>query len=77
MNIYYQDEFATIYNANMETIIKDLKFDYILTDPPYNINYKYPDYHDIISDEEYINLFTNFHMAIFSNEIAIFLIIFC
>jgi site-specific DNA-methyltransferase (adenine-specific) len=57
---YYEDEVATIYNANMETLLKDLKFDYILTDPPYNINYKYPDYDDNMNEKAYINLFANF-----------------
>lgn len=53
---FYTDEISTIYNNNFKDIIHNLKFDYIITDPPYNINYKYPDYKDNMSDENYINL---------------------
>ena len=60
MEIFYTDEIATIYYGDMKKIINDLKFDYILTDPPYNINYKYPDYKDIMDEDEYVNLFTYF-----------------
>jgi DNA modification methylase len=58
--LIYEDEIGKIYNCKMEDIIKDLKYDLIITDPPYNINYKYPDYKDKLNDEEYILLFKNF-----------------
>ncbi len=54
--IFFQDDIATIYNDDCKNIIDTLKFNLILTDPPYNINYKYPDYKDNMSDEDYINL---------------------
>ncbi len=53
---FYKDDIATIYNNDLRQNIHSLTFDYILTDPPYNINYKYPDYNDNMRDEEYINL---------------------
>ena len=54
--LVYTDETLTLYNADMTTIIKDLTFDYIITDPPYNCKYKYPDYKDNMKDEDYIKL---------------------
>lgn len=57
MNIYYQDDTATIYNDRMENIIDKLEFNYILTDPPYNIGFKYLDYKDKMSTDDYIGLF--------------------
>jgi site-specific DNA-methyltransferase (adenine-specific) len=57
MNIFYKDDIATIYNNNFEDIIKKIdSFNYIITDPPYNINFKYVDYNDNMSDEKYINM---------------------
>ena len=53
---FYKDETATIYNGNFIDIIHDLNFDFILTDPPYNINYKYPDYKDTMEELDYINM---------------------
>jgi len=50
----------TLINDRMENVIDDLKFDYIITDPPYNIGYKYNDYNDKMNEDEYINLFTKF-----------------
>jgi len=57
---FYEDEYAKIYHGSMTDLIDELKFDMIITDPPYNISYKYPDYHDNMNEEEYINLFTKF-----------------
>ena len=38
---YYQDESCTIYNADCKEILPHLgRFDLLLTDPPYGINYK-------------------------------------
>jgi site-specific DNA-methyltransferase (adenine-specific) len=53
---FYQDDTALVYNADYRDIIDDLKFDYIITDPPYNVNYSYPDYEDNLSSEKYIEL---------------------
>jgi len=49
-----------LIHDRMENIIDDIKFDYIITDPPYNINYKYKDYNDNMNIDEYIGLFTKF-----------------
>ena len=57
---YFEDDVGILYNNDMTDIIKDLKYDYILTDQPYNIGYKYTDYKDNLSDEDYVNLFTHF-----------------
>jgi len=59
-NIFYQDNIATIYNCNFFDIIDELNYDYILTDPPYNIKYPYPDYKDNLNSIEYSNLFKPF-----------------
>jgi adenine-specific DNA-methyltransferase len=61
MNKFFEDNVVTVYNNKMEDIIENLKFDYIITDPPYNVNYKYPDYNDNLSSEEYINLLSTFN----------------
>jgi len=55
-NIFYQDETAIIYNNDYREIIDNLEFNYIITDPPYNVNYKYIDYKDNLNSEDYINL---------------------
>lgn len=61
MDPFYQDETATVYNCDYRTLIGDLKFDFVITDPPYNCNYKYPDYKDNLSSEEYIRLLCPLH----------------
>ena len=51
-----------IYNKDFREIIKDLDKEntLIITDPPYNIGWKYDDYKDKISEEEYLELFFHF-----------------
>jgi len=56
MNKVFENEHLTLYNNSIDEIIKQLNFDIIITDPPYNINYKYPDYKDKMKEEDYINL---------------------
>ena len=56
MKIFYEDETATIYNGDMRDIIKDISYEFIITDPPYNKNYKYPDYKDKMKEEDYIKM---------------------
>jgi len=58
--IAFQDETLTLFNNDFRDIINDLEFDYIITDPPYNIKYKYPDYDDCLDENEYINMFSFF-----------------
>jgi site-specific DNA-methyltransferase (adenine-specific) len=55
----FKDETLTLYNNNFQEIIQNLHFDYIITDPPYNVGYKYPDYNDKMSSTEYIKLMTH------------------
>jgi len=50
-------ELNKIYNMDFRECINDLpKIDMVITDPPYNINYKYDVYKDNLSEEEYIDL---------------------
>ena len=55
----FKDDVLTLYNNNLQDVIKSLTFDYIITDPPYNVGYKYPDYKDNLSSEKYIQLLSN------------------
>ncbi len=59
MNKVFENENLTLYNNSIEEVIKNINFDIIITDPPYNINYKYPDYKDNMNDIDYINLLNN------------------
>lgn len=56
MEKVFEDDIGVVYNNDFEDIINDLEFDYIITDPPYNINFKYLDYNDKMSDEKYIGM---------------------
>lgn len=58
-NPVFVDDTLTLYNGDMATCIHSLQFDYIVTDPPYNCNYTYPDYKDNLSSDNYIELLTN------------------
>jgi DNA modification methylase len=51
----------TIYNMDFRQGFKDLpKFDMIITDPPYNINFKYDKYSDKMDFKEYVELIAEF-----------------
>ena len=52
----YRDEVGVVYNNDFRIILDALKFDYVITDPPYNVGYAYPDYRDNMPSEEYIKL---------------------
>ena len=51
-----------IYNKDFRDIIKNLNKDktLIITDPPYNVGWKYDTYKDKVSDKDYSNLFMYF-----------------
>ena len=51
-----------IYNKDFRDIIKNLDKEntLIITDPPYNVGWKYDTYKDKISDYDYIKLFSHF-----------------
>ena len=54
-------ELNKIYNEDFRSRLSDINKDFtIITDPPYNIGFKYNSYADNLSDEEYIELITNF-----------------
>jgi len=55
-SVFYKDDNTTVYNNNFQDIINNLAFDYIITDPPYNVGYGYPDYNDKMSSENYIQM---------------------
>jgi DNA modification methylase len=56
MSIVFSDDTATVYHGDFRNLIHQLTFDYILTDPPYNCGYSYPDYKDNLSSESYIEM---------------------
>lgn len=54
-------EVNKIYNKDFRGGLKNIAEDYvIITDPPYNIKYEYDEYPDNLTDEEYIQLISNF-----------------
>lgn len=60
---YYTEENIAIACGDCLEVMKKLPseiIDLIITDPPYNIKYKYDIYKDNLSDKEYINLISNF-----------------
>ncbi len=56
MSIHYNDDVATIYCGKFQDLLPTLTFTFVLTDPPYNVDYKYPDYKDKLSEEEYVKM---------------------
>jgi DNA modification methylase len=51
---FWQDDNLTVYNGNFRNLIETLPDGFIVTDPPYNIGFKYDTYQDHLSDAEYI-----------------------
>ena len=51
-----------IYNKDFRDVIKDLDKNntLIITDPPYNVGWKYDSYNDNLEDQEYRDLFMHF-----------------
>ena len=56
MSIHYKDDVATIYCGKFQDLLPTLTFTFVLTDPPYNVDYKYPDYKDKLSEEDYVKM---------------------
>ena len=54
MKVVYNDDIAMVYHGDMREGLPP--HDYIITDPPYNIGFKYPDYKDSLNEDEYIAL---------------------
>ena len=51
-----EDTVGRVIHGDCRSIIPTLQFDYVITDPPYNIDYRYTDYADRMSDEDYVAL---------------------
>tara|TARA_R110001599_G_scaffold115356_1_gene282041 strand:+ start:239 stop:940 length:702 start_codon:yes stop_codon:yes gene_type:complete len=56
----FEDAVGKVYHGDFRNIMNDLEFDFIFTDPPYNVGYKYPNYPDKLPAKEYQALFTHF-----------------
>lgn len=58
MTPYYSDDLVTIYHGDCREALGELDLGprLIVSDPPYNIGYKYSTYKDKLSDEDYWNL---------------------
>ena len=54
--VVYEDENLKIIQGDYREYIDELNFNYIITDPPYNINWKYKNYADKLKPDEYIEL---------------------
>ena len=56
-----ENELWKVENLDFRQGLYELEEDFtIITDPPYNINYEYNEYNDNLTDEEYIELISNF-----------------
>jgi DNA modification methylase len=55
----HSDETGVVFHNDFRDIIELLEFDYIITDPPYNVGYDYPDYNDNMSSEDYIQMLSH------------------
>ena len=49
-----------IYNERFQDVLNVIGDVVVITDPPYNIGYKYNEYIDRMSDEDYIEMVSNF-----------------
>jgi DNA modification methylase len=49
-----------LYNCAFQSVINELDFDIIITDPPYNIGFNYNQYADTMTGEQYIEMLSNF-----------------
>ncbi len=56
----FEDTHGKVYHGDFRAILQHIKFDYIFTDPPYNVRYKYPNYPDNLPEDEYKALFSHF-----------------
>jgi len=56
----FEDAYGKVYHGDFRNVMPNLQFDFIFTDPPYNVGYKYPNYPDKLPMNEYKELFTHF-----------------
>ena len=54
----FTDDTLILYHGDM-TMMKTLIFDYVITDPPYNCSYKYPDYNDRMFHKDYVKMLSH------------------
>ncbi|MBD3350834.1 MAG: hypothetical protein GF364_05030, partial [Candidatus Lokiarchaeota archaeon] len=54
MEHYYQNEYVTLYNDSCLAHVDERRVsDTVITDPPYNMDYKYGSYKDVLPIDEY------------------------
>lgn len=56
MDAFYSDDVCQVYHNDFRKLIDTLEFDFIVTDPPYNVGYAYPDYDDNMCSIDYIKM---------------------
>jgi DNA modification methylase len=56
--LVYSNEFAAIYRGDSRDLLPRLREpgDVVITDPPYNIGYRYNQYHDRLPRDDYLDL---------------------
>jgi DNA modification methylase len=60
---YFETDLGRLYCGDCLEIMPELEFDFVYTDPPYNVGKNYGVYKDKIKDEDYIEFFA----GIFNN----------
>lgn len=53
---FWKDDQIAVYNGDFRSLIENLPDGFIVTDPPYNIGFKYDTYQDNLSDSDYIEM---------------------
>ncbi len=57
MKPYYQTNTVTVYKSDFRAIVEKLSRDVlVVSDPPYNIGFKYDEYRDEMPDDDYIEM---------------------
>ena len=57
MNPFWQNQNVTVYKCRFQEVVKDIPADVlVVTDPPYNIGFKYDEYKDAMPDDDYIEM---------------------
>ena len=57
--LFYQDDVAEVHHGDFRDLIGQVEFDYVITDPPYNVGYCYPDYNDNMTSDDYIQMLSH------------------
>lgn len=57
MKPFYKSDFVTVYKNDFREVIEKIDEDVlVVTDPPYNIGFKYNQYKDDLPDEDYVEM---------------------